>query len=148
MPEIFQKLSDPTIKTVFIAGCGGGFDFIHSSLLIPDLKRLQKSILIGSYSFGRISEISGLDVDNIYLSSGQIIAKKISARSSGSTHYAPEIHYCSYLDKSFPGDTPHHMYAYYGRDFTVSMLREFYESLVEKYSVDAIILMDGEEAIL
>ena len=126
-----------------MAGCGGGFDFIHSSLLIPDLKSLRKSILIGSYSFGKTKEISGVDVENVYLSSGQIVAKKISAQSSGSSHYAPEIHYCSYLDKTYPGDAPHRMYAYYARDFTVSMLQEFYESLIEKYSVDVIILVDG-----
>ncbi len=50
-PGFVQRLSDPSIKTVMLCGCGGGFDFVHSLVLYPELRRLGKSIIIGSYSF-------------------------------------------------------------------------------------------------
>ena len=58
IPLFLQKLSDPSLKTVFIVGCGGGFDFVHSNLIISDLKKLNKKIIIGSYSFGSVHNIS------------------------------------------------------------------------------------------
>lgn len=28
-PSFLRSLEDPTISTVFLCGCGGGFDFVH-----------------------------------------------------------------------------------------------------------------------
>ena len=58
MPTFLRKLADPSIKTVMLCGCGGGFDFVHSLTLYPELQRLGKKVVIGSYSFGDPNKIS------------------------------------------------------------------------------------------
>jgi hypothetical protein len=30
MPTFFRRLADPSIETVMLCVCGGGFDFVHS----------------------------------------------------------------------------------------------------------------------
>lgn len=61
-PSWLKKLASPDIKTVLMCGCGGGFDFVHSMLLYPELMRLGKTVIVGSFSFGsplNISEAEG-----------------------------------------------------------------------------------------
>ncbi len=58
LPPFLRRLADPSVKTVMLCGCGGGFDFVHSLLLYPELKRLGKSVVIGSYSFGNPHRLS------------------------------------------------------------------------------------------
>ena len=41
--SFIKNISDPLIKTILLCGCGGGFDFIHSSILIPLLKKLKQN---------------------------------------------------------------------------------------------------------
>ena len=50
LPPFLRLLADPTVESIMLCGCGGGFDFVHSLLLYPELKRLGKSVVIGSYS--------------------------------------------------------------------------------------------------
>jgi hypothetical protein len=59
LPPFLRRLADPSIKTVMLCGCGGGFDFVHSLLLYPELRRLGKLVVIGSYSFGNPHRITG-----------------------------------------------------------------------------------------
>ena len=65
LPTFLRRLADPSVKTVMLCGCGGGFDFVHSLLLYPELKRLGKSVVIGSYSFGNPHRITG-DAETIF----------------------------------------------------------------------------------
>jgi hypothetical protein len=39
-----QELQRDDVKTILIAGCGGGFDFVHSMLLYPKLVQQGKKI--------------------------------------------------------------------------------------------------------
>jgi hypothetical protein len=43
----------------------------------------------------------------------------------------------------FPEQEPHSVYAYYARSFTVPLLRQLYEKLIEEHCIDAIVLFDG-----
>jgi hypothetical protein len=52
LPAFVRRLSDPSIRTVLLCGCGGGFDFVHALALYPELRRLGKAVVLGSYSFG------------------------------------------------------------------------------------------------
>jgi hypothetical protein len=52
LPTFAEQLADPAIRTVLLDGCGGGFDFVHALALYPELIRLDKEVVIGSYSFG------------------------------------------------------------------------------------------------
>jgi hypothetical protein len=140
LPSFLRKLADPSIETVLLCGCGGGFDFVHSLTLYPELRRLGKKVVIGSYSFGDPSEITGgTDVFN----EGGALVRRVSSASIPDGYYGPEVHVCSFLDLRYPSSAPHFVYAYYARAFTVPLLTRFYRQLVETHSVDAIVLVDG-----
>ena len=140
-PGFLQRLSDPSIKTIMLCGCGGGFDFVHSLTLYPELQRLGKSILIGSYSFGDPRRITG-ETDVVFNDS-DVIAKRVTAASTPPPYYGPEVHVCSFLDAQYPESAPHFVYAYYARAFTVPLLTRFYTGLVRTHSVDAVVVVDG-----
>jgi hypothetical protein len=142
LPSFIKRLSDPAIRTIMLCGCGGGFDFVHSMILYPELKRLGKSIVIGSYSFGHPHEIEG-DAEIIFRED-MVLVKRVKATSiSTYPYYAPEINVCSFLDRHYPDEAPHFIYAYHARDFSVPLLSKLYQLLIQMHSVDAIILIDG-----
>lgn len=140
-PKFLQDLSNPSINSVFLTGCGGGFDFVHSVTIIPELKRLNKSYIIGSYSFGQPQEIKAEIIFSTLDST--VIAKKVYACSECSQDYCPEVAICQFLDLEFPEDSPHFVYAYYARDFSVGILKELHLWIIRQHSVDAILLFDG-----
>ncbi|NUQ61783.1 MAG: DUF1152 domain-containing protein [Pirellulales bacterium] len=141
LPTFLRRLADPGIKTVLLCGCGGGFDFVHGLLLYPELRRLGKCVVIGSYSFGRPERIGG-ETQVIFKRSG-VVAKRVTAASVPPADYGPEVHVCSFLDRKFPADAPHWVYAYYAREFTVPLLRQLYQQFIREHTVDAVILVDG-----
>ena len=140
LPTFLQQLADPLIKTVLLCGCGGGFDFVHSLTLYPELRRLGKTVVIGSYSFGDPHRINGA---TIVFDEGGVVAKRVTAGSAPDGHYGPEVHVCSFLDQRYPSSAPHFVYAYYARDFTVPLLTRLYRQFIKTHSVDAIVLVDG-----
>jgi hypothetical protein len=141
LPEFLATLADSRIRTVMLCGCGGGFDFVHSLVLYPELRRLGKTVVIGSYSFGDPRDIHG-DAEVVFDVDG-VIAKRVTSASVPHPYYGPEVHVCSYLDHQYPDDAPHFVYAYYARAFTVPLLRSLYVQFLEKHAVDAIVLVDG-----
>ncbi len=140
-PTFLRRLADPTIRTVLLAGCGGGFDFVHSLLLYPELRRLGKQVVLGSYSFGDPGRIRG--PAPVVFEQGAALVKRVTAACQPDPHYGPEVHVCSFLDQRFPTSAPHWAYAYYARAFTVPVLRRFYAQVVAEHGVDAVVLVDG-----
>jgi len=57
-----QKLESDEVQTILLTGCGGGFDFVHGMLLYPELRRLGKNVIIGSFSFGSPANINQAEV--------------------------------------------------------------------------------------
>eukprot|EP01089_Gocevia_fonbrunei_P004007 TRINITY_DN1396_c0_g1_i1.p1 TRINITY_DN1396_c0_g1~~TRINITY_DN1396_c0_g1_i1.p1 ORF type:complete len:345 (+),score=60.30 TRINITY_DN1396_c0_g1_i1:166-1200(+) len=139
-PTFLTKLSDPSVKNIFITGCGGGFDFVHSMILYPELKRLGKNITIGSYSFG---DPTSIKQGKVIFEENGVIAKKVTATSEADRHYGPEVNICSFLDKKYPDEAPHFIYAYYARDFTVPLLTKLYTQFTKEHSIDTVLLFDG-----
>lgn len=156
----FQRVLDSSGPNVLIVGVGGGFDFVHSMLLIADLKRLKKNVTIASYSFGDPRNYSG----DVYWTNGKLATessasstteaprsfeqpmcvKRIDAtHTSVSADYAPELHVCSFLDQEWPDAAPHGMYALYARSWTINGLFAFYQHLVSKHAINLIIGFDG-----
>lgn len=140
LPGFLRKLQDPAIKTVLLAGCGGGFDFVHGLMLWPELRRLGKRVVVGSYSFGDPTKIGNAPT---VFEEGPAVARYVTARSLPARAYAPEVHAASFLDERFPEDGPHGLYAFYARAFTVPTLTRLYAQLVAEHAVDAVILVDG-----
>ena len=141
LPSFAARLADPAIRSVLLCGCGGGFDFVHGLTLYQELRRLGKTVVIGSYSFGAPEEIGGLA--EVVFSEQGVIAKRVSAANLPARSYAPEVHLCSFLDTQEPDAAPHYVYAYYARSFSVPRLRSLYQQLIDRHAVDAVILIDG-----
>ena len=140
LPTFAARLADPAIRTVLLCGCGGGFDFVHSLALYPELQRLGKTVIIGSYSFGDPAKIAG--AEPVFSEDGAI-AVRATANNVADAHYGPEVHVCSYLDSVYPASRPHSVYAFYARAFTVPTLSKLYRDLIVAHSVDAIVIVDG-----
>lgn len=125
---------------MLLTGCGGGFDFVHSMTLVPELKRLGKRIVIGSYSFGDPAWIQGghrVELEGVPLT---VIA---DASCSGDRRYGPEVGMCQFLDEEYPSDKPHRVYAYNARHFTVATLTTLLSHICNENEVDAVVSVDG-----
>jgi hypothetical protein len=140
LPTFVARLADSGIRTILLCGCGGGFDFVHSLTLYPELRRLGKTVVIGSYSFGNPAKILG--AVPVFEQNGAI-AVRVNAANVADSHCGPEVHVCSYLDAVYPASAPHFVYAYYARAFTVPALAGLYRQFISAHSVDAIVLVDG-----
>jgi hypothetical protein len=141
LPDFLRRLSDPSIKTVLLAGCGGGFDFVHSLTLYPELRRLGKSVVVGSYSFGNPDNIGG-NAETVFAEAGAVV-KRVTCQSVPDPYYGPEVHVCTFLDGMYPSSAPHFVYAYNARAFTVPRLQRFYRQVLGSHAIDAVILVDG-----
>jgi hypothetical protein len=140
LPTFAARLADPAVRTVLLCGCGGGFDFVHGLALYPELRRLGKTVVIGSYSFGDPARISGATP---VFTEDEAVAVRVDAACVADARYGPEVHVCSYLDAAYPESAPHSVYAYYARAFTVPSLTRLYRQLVATHSVDAVVIVDG-----
>ena len=131
------------MENIFFTGCGGGFDFVHCMNLYQEMHDVyRKNIVIGSYSFNSPQSIIG---GELVFQRDDVIVCKVNGycSSNQSDNYQPEICLCRYLDNEYPAEAPHFIYAYYARDFSIPMLREFYEFLCHTHEIHAIICMDG-----
>jgi hypothetical protein len=145
-PSGLRRLFDPSIRTVFLAGCGGGFDFVHSLLLYHSLHAAGKVIVLGSYSFVDVTSY-GTD---FWHGSGKSGVIRVTAQTPSSSvdeeyssYYAPEKHVASYLDCACPENAPHCVYAYGARNFSPTMLADVYNRIIDVHQVDAVVLIDG-----
>lgn len=140
-PRFLSRLGHPSIKTVLLAGCGGGFDFVHGSALFPELVRLGKRVVYVSCSFGDAARIRG-EAPVVFEQDGAVV-KRVTAASLPDPAYGPEVHLASFLDRRFPEAGPHALYACNIRRFTVPSLTAFYRQLAREHSLDAAVIVDG-----
>lgn len=145
VPSFWRRLLDPRVKTVFITGCGGGFDFVHSMTVIPILRQHGKQVVIGSNSFGLPHIIEGgqLYWESSTRSQPRCAVYRVDGSCKGPEYYAPEVGLCNCLDALYPDTAPHWVYAYYARSMTVPDMKELYECIVEDHEVDAVLAIDG-----
>jgi hypothetical protein len=139
-PAFLRRLEADDVRTVLLAGCGGGFDFVHALMLWPGLRRLGKRVLVHSYSFGDPERIEGAPA--VY-TNGDAVVRRAHARCVPAANYGPEVHAASFLDLQRPADAPHAVLASYARSWTVPALTAFYQELVQAHAIDAVVLVDG-----
>ncbi len=141
-PSFMRALADPKTRNILMCGTGGGFDFCHSALLVPELKRLGKNVVFLSYSFGLISNVTAETVFSCKPEKGPFV-KMVTAESKGPPNYQPEIGYCKSLDAQYPESAPHSMYTCYARDFVILTLSQVYKHIVDKHDIDTLLMIDG-----
>lgn len=139
-PGFVRRICEPNIKTVLLCGCGGGFDFVHGMVLYPELCRLGKRVIIGSYSFGDPMLISNA---SLVFQESEARAYKVMPGSTPDDHYGPEVHLYSFLRNQQTDSPEPFILAYYARAFTVNRLARFYQQIVDENQVDAVVLVDG-----
>ena len=142
-PIWLKHIKDPKVKTILITGCGGGFDFTHSLLLIPSIIQLQKHFVIISNSFTNIYCMSDFEVVYQSKKERRCVGRLIIPKEMDFQGYFPEIHLVNYLAKVYG---PDHGNVVYGMDansgdYTTNI--EFYSDIITKHSIDMIITIDG-----
>ena len=144
-PSFLRMLAAEDVKTVLLMGCGGGFDFVHSALLLPFLRAHGKRVVILSHSFGSTAGIVNAEVvfSEPTLHRGTCEAKLVTGSSEQRADYAPELGLCSFLDETWVDDAPHSIYASNARLFCVPMLLRLLRQLVAAHNVDTVVAIDG-----
>lgn len=128
IPTLFERL--PPGGTVLIAGCGGGYDVYCGVPLYLALARRGHRVHLANLSFANL-RIPGAERITSSLA-------RVSYASSPEGEYHPEFHLASWLHRrGLLGEV-------FGFERTgVQPLRRAYAELIDRLSVDAVIVVDG-----
>jgi hypothetical protein len=126
---ILDKLSES--RNILIAGAGGGFDVFSGLPLYFALKQQNKSVYLANWTFSAIDcGVGGPTRLTEHLVS-------VTADSKGE-YYFPERYLCEWFRSN--GENLN-LYCY--RSCGTQQLKRSYELLVQKFTLDTIILVDG-----
>jgi hypothetical protein len=139
IPRWLQKLSNPACKPVLFYGCGGGFDFTHSLLLIPSLLTAGKKVVILSNSFTDITR--AYSSHQTYFQDPQTRAhvKLVRPGGTGKSHVLEQA-IVDFLLERFPGVT---VYADNIHVISPAGITQTLKNLIVEHSVDVIVTIDG-----
>ena len=145
--SFIKNISDPSIKTILLCGCGGGFDFTHSSILIPLLKKLKKKLVFASFSFtdqNLLPKNSKLYYQFKNKESNCHIVKSDKSWDDKKNEKieVPEVHFIKVLNQYYP-EEDHFIYSMQATYYNTKMLKELYEKIINDNEIDAIISIDG-----
>jgi hypothetical protein len=121
-------------RRVLLAGCGGGYDLLGAVPLIPALRARGIEVHLASLSFTYLNGLDGARQDpahpNLY---------EVAGAHATELKYCPEAWLARFLDeRRGPGHVVHCF------DKTgVVPLTGAYGALVERFAIDAIVLIDG-----
>lgn len=124
----FQELE--SAKTVLIAGAGGGYDVFCGLPIYFWLKQAGKTVHLANLSF------TNFDFSNAERPTPNLV--RVTADTSGSAMYFPEVHLAQWLSDRF-GETSIFAIERGG----VKPVAAAYEWLVQTLQPDALILADG-----
>jgi hypothetical protein len=123
-------------QSILLAGAGGGFDVYGALPLYFTLKAMGKNVHLGSYSFSDVMLIQRT-------SQPEVLHDKLLVGTGGTVKprlaYLPE----SYLSEWFEQATGVSVPIWTFQKVGAGLLKRLYETLIEKLSIDAIILVDG-----
>ena len=142
-PLWLKQIRDPEVKTILIIGCGGGFDFTHSLLIIPTILEFGKKFVIVSNSF--TYETTLKDQELVYTDKTNPKAKAFLVKPSKITHkiYYPEGHFVNFLEEKLGKDHGNVVYATSAHEMDDVSNKEFLSEICEKHKIDGIITFDG-----
>lgn len=118
-------------KSILIAGAGGGFDLYSGIPLYFALKSLGKTVYLANYTFATSSAEWSHQITSV--------CHRVSAGSPGSESYFPERTLSQWFRENHSIDIDVYTFLPCG----VALLRQAYEELLQRLSIDAIILVDG-----
>lgn len=126
---------------ILISGCGGGYDFMQGLPLYFALKSQSKEVFLGNMTF---SELSNADGEVILRESnpGQTISSMIIKSSTQLNHrsgYFPEKYLCEWFHEVLNEEIEVFAFRRRGLD----KITKSYQIIIERYQIDAIVLVDG-----
>ncbi len=130
---LFDQLADA--KSVLIAGAGGGFDVFAGLPLYLSLQSQGKRVHLANLSF---SYLGGTDATRL-----DEVTYEVRAQTKGEEQYLPERALCEWLARR--GDE-RSVFAF--SKSGVAPLRAAYQRLIDWFSIDAVVLIDGGTDIL
>lgn len=144
-PKYLQILADPLTKSILFFGCGGGYDFVHSLLLIPALLKAGKRVVIVSNSFTKVHE-SYKSYETVYQDPRpkhiEAVAKLLIPGGPKVNGYVPEKLLVDFLEENLPG-TNIPIYATCCHEMDISNNTKFIKQVIQKHNVDTVITIDG-----
>lgn len=135
-PRIFQLLAPA--KTVLIAGCGGGYDFVSGLPLYFALKAQDKEVLLANLTFTTLG-IQIADDKSKFCDKCVKVTRDTNAVSK-TEGYFPEYYLSQWFWERFKEDVPIFTFE---REVGVSQLSKAYSKICSTYKVDTILLVDG-----
>jgi hypothetical protein len=137
-PPILQALKPA--KNVLIAGAGGGYDCYLGLPLYHSLKEAGKEVYFASYSFTDFTKATSIkNHTDIEVAIDKYLIGISSKHSGGIPFYFSELPFAFYLQQRLSYPHPVWLFAKTG----VIPLRYSYQHLIDKYKIDAIVLVDG-----
>ncbi|MFD8688999.1 DUF1152 domain-containing protein [Streptomyces sp. NPDC059651] len=131
---LFDRLD--TAERILVAGAGGGFDIYAGLPLALSLIHRNKQVWFANLSF---SSLEGLPLDSWLAPDVAVITPETSLHQT----YFPERTLAQWLTlHGYPGTV--HALSRTG----VQPLRDAYRALIERYDIDAVVLVDGGTDIL
>jgi len=126
-------------KNVFIAGCGGGYDFFSGLPIYFALKKAGLNVYLGNLTFTSLENITGEKVTPFCIEVTSRSRRSSKGWGPEQEHYWPEYFVSKWFLEKEKCEVPVYTFERTG----VKNLREAYEKLVEKLDLDTIILADG-----
>eukprot|EP00117_Sycon_ciliatum_P015430 scpid60538/ scgid15271/ len=141
-PLLFQALAGK--KNVLIAGCGGGYDVYSGIPLFAALKNQGVNVHLANLTFTELDGIGGDWLTDrcvcVRASDERIVNPGQSTGAGRGLNYFPEYYLSKYFAVKHEWDVP--IYTI-DRKVGARQLAEAYSALVEKFSIDAILCVDG-----
>ena len=133
-PRVFDLLAPA--DHVLLAGCGGGYDILSGLPLYFSLRAQGKRVTLANLSF------TDLPSTNAKKFCRGCYAVSSSLKPPREGTYFPELYLTQWLKEKHADESEVVMYAF-ERDLGVNPLSNAYCKLVQQFSIDAIVLVDG-----
>ena len=135
-PRLFQLLNDA--KTVFLAGCGGGYDVTSGLPLYFALRSQQKQVILANISFTDLQHKAPED-ESRYCEKCVKVTHNMKCKTDRDDYF-PELYLSRWFWEKFSENVPVFTFT---RDTGVEQLAKAYSKICSEHKVDAIVLVDG-----
>ena len=122
-----------TARHILLAGCGGGYDVLGALPLYLELRASGRDVHLANLSFASLEDLaphSHPGLPNLY---------EIGPEAATELRYCPEAWLSAWLSEHEGHRVPVHAFAKTG----VRPLKAAYQALIERFALEAIVLIDG-----
>lgn len=128
-------------ERILISGCGGGYDIMQGLPLYFALRSQNKQVFLGNMSFSELGKADGEIILKENNPGESIVCMSITHKTSLNIRasYFPEKYLCEWFKEVCNEDVQIFAFKRRGPD----KIAAAYSALIEKYGIQAIVLVDG-----